>query len=76
MSGPVERIAPAQIHVGDTIGSTDASEWMTVARIRSDVVVREDGSARDALRIFTFEDGEEGEQVWTFLEKAAWAACL
>jgi hypothetical protein len=35
MTGPVETVSVARIRVGDTIGSTAAAEWMTVAQITS-----------------------------------------
>jgi hypothetical protein len=68
MTGPVETVSVARIRVGDTIASMAAAEWMTVARITSNVVEREIDLRREAFRVFTFEDGQQGERVWIFRE--------
>ena len=68
MTRPVETVSVARIRVDDTIASMAAAEWMTVARITCNVIEREIDSCREAFRVFTFEDGQEGERVWTFRE--------
>jgi hypothetical protein len=64
----VERVDPADIQIGDRIQYPSGTGSITVARISSAVIGRQVGHARDATTVFEFEDGEEGQVVWTFRE--------
>jgi hypothetical protein len=64
----VEQVNPASIQIGDRIQHASGTGSITVARIRSAVIERQAGDTRDATTVFEFEDGEEGEVVWTFRE--------
>jgi hypothetical protein len=68
MTTRVEQVNPASIQVGHTIQNSSGTASITVARVRSAIVEREVGNTRDAVAIFEFEDGEEGEVVWTIPE--------
>jgi len=68
MTTRVEQVNPASIQVGDRIQNSSGTASITVARVRSAIVEREVGDTRDAVTIFEFEDGEEGEVVWTIPE--------
>ncbi|TPG33570.1 hypothetical protein [Mycolicibacterium hodleri] len=60
-----EQVPASCIRVGDRIQNPSGTAWITVVRIRSEVIVRKIDTVQDTTKIFEFEDGEEGEQVWT-----------
>jgi hypothetical protein len=68
MTSEVEEVPPSHIRPGDEVQNSDKTQWITVARIRSGVVVRETETQKDETEFFVFESGQEGEQVWTFPE--------